>query len=685
MGTMVGSTTHKLNKAVKNILLLQPCFFFLRSQRQNIHHRVLNTTATSTSYDNPSFRNKISFKFANRDDSRTFTDSNSTYNCTVRMTELGRLGKVNEARKLFDEMTERGPVSYSSMITIYLKNNDLYKAERLFHEMPDSKRNLVADSAMIHAYVEAGKIDEAQKIFNQMPVRNAFSWTSLISGYFRIGKVDDARELFGKMPEREKNVVTWTNVLLGYARNGLIDEARDAFDQMPEKNVVAWTAMIRAYFENKQVDKGLKIFYMMPLRNLYSWNVTIQGCLDGNRVNEAKQLFDLMPWKNVISWTTMVMGLARNGMTEFAREYFDQMPNKDIAAWNAMITAYADEGKMVEASELFDLMPTKNFVTWNAMIDGYAKNGQENEAFNHFVLMFRSCMWPNVKTLTSLLISCESTLRVSQAHGLVVQLGFEQDTLLTNALITVYYRSGDVFSAQIAFDYLEAKDVVSWTAMILAYSNHGYGDRALETFARMIRSGNKPDEITFVGVLSACSHAGLVKKGQMLFDSMRCTYGLEPKAEHYSCLTDILGRAGLVNEAFKVVHQMPPGDRDGAVLGALLGACKLHGDVELADYIGDELLDLEPASSGGYIVLANLYAACGKWDKFAQLRKKMKERRVEKVPGFSQIEVNGKSHIFLVGDRSHPEMEEIYIVLKEKLLPLMQEKGYKNASLPAML
>ncbi|KAL2533048.1 Pentatricopeptide repeat-containing protein [Abeliophyllum distichum] len=612
MGTMVGSTTHRLNKAVNNILLLRPCFFFLRSQQQNIHHHVLYTTATSTSYDNPSFRNKISFKFANRDDSRTFTDSNSTYNCTVRMTELGRLGKVNEARKLFDEMTERGPVSYSSMITIYLKNNDIYKAERLFHEMPDSKRNLVADSAMIHAYVEAGKIDEAQKIFNQMPVRNAFSWTSLISGYFKIGKVDDARELFGKMPEREKNVVTWTNVLLGYARNGLIDEARDAFDQMPAKNVVAWTAMIRAYFENKQVDKGLKIFYMMPQRNLYSWNVTIQGCLDGNRVNEAKQLFDSMPLKNVISWTTMVMGLARNGMTEFAREYFDQMPNKDIAAWNAMITAYADEGQMVEASELFDLMPTKNFVTWNAMIDG----------------------------------------------------------------------SGDVFSAQIAFDYLEAKDVVSWTAMILAYSNHGYGDRALETFARMIRSGNKPDEITFVGVLSACSHAGLVKKGQMLFDSMRFAYGLEPNAEHYSCLTDILGRAGLVNEAFKVVHQMPPGDRDGAVLGALLGACKLHGDVELADYIGDELLDLEPASSGGYVVLANLYAACGKWDKFAQLRKKMKERRVKKVPGFSQIEVNGKSHIFLVGDRSHPEMEEIYIVLKEKLLPLMQEKGYKNASLP---
>lgn len=339
---------------------------------------------------------------------------------------------------------------------------------------------------------------------------------------------------------------------------------------------------------------------------------------------------------------------------------------------------------MVKASELFHLMPTKNFVTWNAMIDGYAKNCQESEAFKHFVLMFRSCMWPNEKTLTSLLISCESTLGVSQAHGLVVQLGFELDTYLTNALVTMYYRSGDVRSARIAFDNLEAKDIVSWTSMILAYSNHGYGNRALETFARMLRSGNKPDEITFVGVLSACSHAGLVKKGQMLFDSMRCAYGLEPKAEHYSCLTDILGRAGLVDEAVKVVHQMPPCERDGTVLGALLGACKLHGDVGLADYIGDELLELEPASSGGYVLLASMYAACGKWDEFAQLRKKMKERKVKKVPGFSQIEVNGKSHVFLVGDRSHPEMEKIYTVLQDKLLPLMQEKGYKNAILPAM-
>ncbi|CAA2985665.1 pentatricopeptide repeat-containing At4g02750-like [Olea europaea subsp. europaea] len=681
---MVRSISDKINRAVKNFLLPRHCVFFLRCPEQYIYHHVLYTTATTTSYNNPSLRNEISFKFANRDSSSTFSNSNLTYYCNVRLSELGRLGKVNEARKLFGEMTERDTASYSSMIAIYLKNNDLHKAEGLFREMPDSKRNIVADSAMIHAYVEASKIDEAQKIFDQMPVRNAFSWTSLISGYFKIGKIDDARELFDKMPKREKNVVTWTNIILGYARNGLIDEARDAFDQMPAKNVVAWTAMISAYFGNNQVDKALEIFYMMPQPNLYSWNVIIKGCLDDNRVNEAKKLFDSMPWKNVVSWTTMVMGLARNGMSELARKYFDQMPNKDIAAWNAMITAYANGGQMVKASELFHLMPTKNFVTWNAMIDGYAKNCQESEAFKHFVLMFRSCTWPNEKTLTSLLISCESTLGVSQAHGLVVQLGFELDTYLTNALVTMYYRSGDVRSARIAFDNLEAKDIVSWTSMILAFSNHGYGNRALETFARMLRSGNKPDEITFVGVLSACSHAGLVKKGQMLFDSMRCAYGLEPKAEHYSCLTDILGRAGLVDEAVKVVHQMPPCERDGTVLGALLGACKLHGDVGLADYIGDELLELEPASSGGYVLLASMYAACGKWDEFAQLRKKMKERKVKKVPGFSQIEVNGKSHVFLVGDRSHPEMEKIYTVLQDKLLPLMQEKGYKNAILPAM-
>lgn len=676
-----GRASWKLHITAQNIIVHRTGISF-RCNAKQCNPRALSTcnaTVMSSSKSSTLLHGKFSSsRFANKDDSATCTSFSSTYDYNMRMGEMGRGGDVTAARKVFDDMPVRDKVSYASMISIYLKHDEFHKAERLFSETPDCLKSIVADSAMVHAYAKAGRMDRAQKVFDEMPERNAFSWTSLISGYFKLGKVDNALELFRKMPEWAKNEITWTNVILGLARNGLVDEARGAFDQMPVKNVVAWTSMIKAYVEKHLVNEAFKLFEAMPHRNLYSWNIMICGLLDENRVNEAKELFESMPWWNVVSWTTMVTGLARNGMTKLARKYFEQMPNKDVSAWNAMITAYTDGGRVAEAGELFKMMSKRNIITWNAMIDGYSKDRQEDEAFRHFVLMLHSCIRPNETTLTSLLTSCSGILGVLQSHAFIVQLGFEIETSLTNTLITAYYRSGDVTSAQSAFDNLEAKDVVSWTAIILAYSNHGFGMQALQAFARMLRSGHNPDEITFIGILSACSHAGFVKKGRMLFDSIRSAYGLEVMPEHYSCLVDILGRAGLVSEAMKVVDEMPPDKCDGVVLGALLGACRLYGADGVVDQIGDELIEIEPASSGGYVLLANVYAASGKWDKFSEIRKKMKEREVRKVPGFSQIDVNGKSNVFLVRDRSHPETKEVYKFLREKLLPQMQDLGYET-------
>ncbi|WOG96253.1 hypothetical protein DCAR_0415587 [Daucus carota subsp. sativus] len=602
----------------------------------------------------------------------------SIYHDDVKIRSLGCSGKVYEAEKVFDGMPQRDVFSYTSMITVYLKNNDLLRAESIFLSMPE--KGIVAESAMISGYAKAGRIEEAQKVFDGMKERNVFSWTSLISGYFGIGRVGDACRLFQEMPE--KNVVSWTTMLLGFANNRLLDHAKVTFEVMPEKNVVSWTAMLKAYVDGCRIDEARKLFNEMPQRNLYSWNVMLQGTLEDERVDEAIQLFRLMPSRNAVSWTIMVMGLARNGSIEHARTYFNQMPKKDIAAWNAMITTYSGEGLMVEASELFNKMRERNITTWNALIDGYAKNGLDGEAFKLLVHML-NCFQvrPNEITLTSVLISCkESTSELLQAHALVIRLGFVRSTSLMNALVTMYSKIGDVNSSWLAFTDLETKDVVSWTAMIVSYSIHGYGSQSLQAFARMLRSGTTPDDITFVGVLTACSHAGLVNKGQKLFDSMAHAYGLEPKAAHYSCLVDILGRAGKIEQATRVVDTMPLHERDGAVLGALLGACKIHGDVEVANRIGEELIELEPDESGGYVVLSNVFAACGKWDKFALIKKKMKERRVKKLPGFSQIDIKGQSHVFLAGDRNHPEIKQIYTMLIEKLLPLMQLDYSKEAA-----
>lgn len=590
----------------------------------------------------------------------------------AEITNLGHHGRLKEARKLFDEMPHRDVVSYNSMITVYLKNKDLHTAETIFKAMP--QRSIVAESAMVDGYAKGGRLDDAHKVFDEMFDRNAFSWTSMVSGYFSCGRIEEAMHLFDQMPD--KNVVSWTTVVLGFARNKMIDRAREFFDLMPEKNTIAWTAMVKSYLDNGIFSEAYKLFLEMPQRNVRSWNIMISGCLSDNRVNEAIQLFESMPDRSHVSWTAMVSGLAQNKMIGIARKYFDLMPYKDIAAWTAMVTAYVDEMLMDEAREIFNLMPEKNAVAWNTMIDGYAKNGNEGEALRLFVLMLRSCFRPNETIMTSVVTSCDGMVELIQVHAMIIRLGFEHDTWLTNALITLYAKSGDLCSARLVFELLKSKDVVSWTAMIVAYSNHGHGHHALQLFARMTVSGIKPDEVTFVGLLSACSHAGLVNQGRRLFDSINGTYNLNPKAEHYSCLVDILGRAGLVDEAMDVVSRIPPSERDEAVLVALLGACKLHGDVTKANIIGEKLLELEPSSSGGYVLLANTYAAEGQWDDFALVRKRMRGRNVKKIPGYSQIQLKGKNHVFFVGERYHPQIEEIYILLQHNLQPLTREMGY---------
>ncbi|XP_057428541.1 pentatricopeptide repeat-containing protein At4g02750-like [Lotus japonicus] len=590
----------------------------------------------------------------------------------VEITILGRRGKLKEARKLFDEMPQRDAVSYNSMIAVYLKNKDVHGAETIFKAM--SERDVVAQSAMVDGYAKAGRLDNAREVFDNMTERNAFSWTSLISGYFRCGRTEEALQLFDQMSER--SVVTWTTMVSGFAQNGLVDHARRFFDLMPEKNTIAWTAMVKSYLDNGQFSEGYKLFLEMPERNVRSWNVMISGCLSANRVDEAIHLFETMPDRNHVSWTAMVSGLAQNKMVEVARKYFDIMPFKDMAAWSAMITAYVDEKLLGEALELFNLVPEKNVGIWNTIIDGYVRNGEAGEALRLFILMLRSCFRPCVTTMTSIITSCDGMVEIMQAHAMVIHLGFEQNTWVTNALITLYSKSGDLCSAMLVFELLKSKDVVSWTAMIVAYANHGHGHHALQVFARMVTSGTKPDEITFVGLLSACSHASLVNQGRRVFDSIKGAYNLNLKVEHYSCLVDMLGRAGLVNEAMDVVSTIPPSEIDEAVLVALLGACKLHGNIKVANSIGQKLLSLEPTSSGGYVLLSNAYAAEEQWDEFAQVRKRMKEKNVKKISGFSQIQVKGKNHLFFVGERSHPQVEEIYGFLQQSLQPLMRETGY---------
>uniref|UniRef100_A0A0D9ZTD6 Pentacotripeptide-repeat region of PRORP domain-containing protein n=1 Tax=Oryza glumipatula TaxID=40148 RepID=A0A0D9ZTD6_9ORYZ len=588
-----------------------------------------------------------------------------------KLVSLARQRGAAAARAVFDGMPRRDDaVAYAAMVGIHLRDRDLPRAEALYRAAPPDCRGIHLDTVMLDGYVKAGQVDRARRLFDGMAAKNVVAWTCMVSGYCRAGHVEEARRLFDLMPYR--NVFSWTTMVQGYAHNGMLREAREMFDKMPERNVVAWTVIVKAYVDNGCIQEALELFNRMPQMNSYSWNAMATGLMSAGKVDDAVQLFDKMPHKNVVSWTIMVTGLAQNGFVSRAREFFDRMPKKDIPAWNSMITAYTNDGQVNDAQRLFDLMPSKNLVTWNIIIDGYSMNNLKDEALRLFLLMLRSAVSPDSTTLISILVVSESTMEVRQIHGLSTKLGYQSETNLGNTLVTMYSRSGNLSSAWLAFRRLNEKDAITWTSMIQALANHGCAPCALQGFAQMLRRGYKPSSTTFTAVLSACNHVGLVEKGRKIFKSIRHVYGLEPTIEHYSCLVDLLGRAGYVREAKEVVDGMQRDMCDEAILGTLLGACMTHNEVEVARAVGEDLVKIDPSGSGGYTLLANVFASGRMWNEVASVWKIMKGSKVKKTPGFSQIEVNARNHVFYSRDQMHSQRTEIYEMLNSRLVPQMK-------------
>ncbi|GJN22638.1 hypothetical protein PR202_gb10223 [Eleusine coracana subsp. coracana] len=574
------------------------------------------------------------------------------------------------ARPVFDENLRRDAVAYPAMVSCHIRSRNLPRAEAFYRAAPASARGLRLDVVLLDGYVKAGRIDRARELFDGMPVKNVVAWTCMLSGYTRAGRVDEARQLFDVMPVR--NVVSWTTMVQGYASRGMFKEAEVLFDRMPKRNVVAWTLMVKSYIDHGQIEEAWKLFLIMPEKNLYSWNVVISGCLSSGKVDEALQLFERMPLRNVVSWTIMATGLVNHGFSSRARELFDRMPDKDTAAWNAMITAHANSGDLNEAQRLFDSMPTKDLVSWNAIIEAYANHEDKAGVVSIFLQMRRSAVSPNCSTLISILVKCESTIEVKQIHGLAIALGFLSETGLGNSLLTMYSRSGDLLSACLAFQNLEEKDVITWTSIIQAFANHGCVYHALQGFARMLRHGYKPSSTTFTAILSACRHVGLVEKGRNMFKSIQHVYGVEPTIEHYSCIVDLLGRAGYVREAKELVDGMQQGMHDEAILGTLLAACMMHNEVEVAREVGEKLVRFDPSGSERYTLLANVFASHGMWDETANVWKIMRGAKVKKTPGFSQIEINMENHVFYSRDQEHPQCAKIYELLNDTLVPQMK-------------
>lgn len=343
----------------------------------------------------------------------------------------------------------------------------------------------------------------------------------------------------------------------------------------------------------------------------------------------------------------------------------------------ALVDMYSKCGFIVSARQVFDKMPQRDLVSWTCMISGYAHNGCNFEVLEFFHLMRSSGVRPNRVSLLSTLLACGRLGALCKGqciHGHAIHTGFDADVLVATSIIDMYAKCGSLIVARLMFDITDGKDLVCWSAMIACYGYHGLGRDAIDIFNCMVRAGTKPNHATFTSLLSACSHSGLVNEGRKCFDSMASVHGVEPKLNHYACMVDLLGRAGRVHEALELIERMPM-KPDSSLWGSLLGACRIHGDIDTGEKVADKIFELETTHSGYYVLLSNIYAAKSRWKEVERVRKLMVGNKVSKVQGFSLIEFGNQVHKFGVDDRSHLQAKEIYSYLEE-LAGKLKQHGY---------
>ncbi|KAB2051778.1 hypothetical protein ES319_A12G077500v1 [Gossypium barbadense] len=417
----------------------------------------------------------------------------------------------------------------------------------------------------------------------------------------------------------------------------------------------------RSYSSRGRLDYSLALFNRTLNPNIFFYTSIINAHALHGLSQEALFIYTQMLFEGLVDV------YARGGDVGSARLVFERMPEKSLVSLTTMLTCYAKHGELKEARLLFDGMVKKDVVCWNVMIDGYTQHGMPKEALVLFRRMLAAKSRPNEITILTVLSACGQLGALESGrwlHSYMQNNDIQVSVRVATALIDMYSKCGSLEDARLVFDRIHYKDVVAWNSMIIGYALHGFSQDALELFHEMCRIGLRPTDITFIGVLGACSHAGLVKEGWSFFNAMREEYEIEPKIEHYGCMVNLLGRAGRLEEAYELVKNMKV-EPDPILWGALLGACRLHGNLELGEKIAEYLVSHNLANSGTYILLSNMYAAKGDWEDVARIRTLMKDSGVQKEPGCSSIEVRNRVHEFLAGDLKHPKTKEIYEMLEE--------------------
>eukprot|EP01018_Ginkgo_biloba_P002433 Gb_04612 [translate_table: standard] len=629
---------------------------------------------------------------------------------TVMIASYSRHGLAQEALSLFNQMqracVQPNHFTFASVLPACANLAALERGMEIHEEIKRSgfQSCVFVANALVDMYAKCGIIENARNMFDLMPQRDVVSWNVMIAAYARHGHFEAALTLFYQMQltSIQPDQFTFASVLPAcanlaaleqgmeihdqinrsgfqsdifvasalidmYAKCGSIERARRLFEKINQPNTVSWTSMIAGYAQNGYGEEALKLFGQMQLSgvkpNMKTFASVLPACANLAALEQGMEIHEEIIksgfQSDVFVDSALVDMYAKCGRIEKARELFDKMYQRNDVSWTAMIAGYAQNGHIDEALKLFKKMPKQNVVSWTAVIAGYAQNGHGVEALQLFQQMKLTSVKPDLKTFASVLPACANLGALDQGmeiHEEIIRSGFQSDVFVESALVDMYAKCGSLEKARDLFDRMRQRNTISWTVMIAGYAMHGCGKDALILFEQMQNSGMNPDRVTLVCVLSACCHAGLVDIGRQYFYCMSQYYNITPAMEHYGCMVDLLGRAGHLDEAQDFINKMPI-KPDATVWGCLLGACRIHNNIELGEQVAEQLFELDPENAAPYVLLSNIYAAAGRWDDIEKVRRMMKDSRVKKTPGCSWIEVNKQVHAFHVGDGSCLQMQ----------------------------
>lgn len=570
-----------------------------------------------------------------------------------------------KAKQLHSQLISAGyPLCTSlsnHLVNMYSKCGELGYAVKMFDKM--TQRNLVSWTVMITGFSQNYMLSEAVKTFclmrsyGESPTQFAFS--TVIRACTSLGSVDFGRQMHGLSLKYgfACELFVGSNLANMYSKCGMIVEACKVFEELEFKDEVAWTAMIDGYAKNGEFEEAIMAYKRMVndgvVIDQHVLSSTLDACGGLKAQSAGKCLHSLV----------VKLGF-----------------ELEISVGNALTDMYSKVGDMGSASNVFGIdSKCRNIVSCTSLIDGYVELGRMEEALDVFVELQRHGIQPNEFTFSSLIKACANQAALeqgSQLHAQVLKFSCHRNHFISSVLVDMYGKCGLLDDSIRVFDGIEEPTEFAWNALINAFAQHGLGEKATENFDRMKNRGVKPNAITFICLLRGCSHAGLVKEGLNYFYSMEKIYGVMPREEHYSCVIDLLGRAGKLKEAEEFINKMPF-EPNAFGWCSFLGACRSHGDKDRGKLAAEKLMQLEPENSGAHVLLSNIYAKEQQWEDVRALRKMMRDGNVKKLPGYSWVDIGNKTHIFGAEDWCHPQKKEIYQKL-DILLDQIKNAGYTS-------